>query len=85
MSLLARGQKISQEVNKILDLMKLNYTRTKIAEILNTSLSRMSRYLKYQFLIDIKDNIEAQEIYKIYQKQRKKKQLSENKKTKNND
>lgn len=72
MSLLARGQTLSQEVNKILDLMKLNYTRTKIAEILNTSLSRMSRYLKYQFLIDIKDNIEAQEIYKIYQKQRKK-------------
>ena len=72
MSLLARGQKISQEVNKILDLMKLNYTRTKIAEILNTSLSRMSRYLKYQFLIYIKDNIEAQEIYKIYQKSRKK-------------
>ena len=72
MSLLARGQKISQEVNKILDLMKLNYTRTKIAEILNTSLSRMSKYLKYQFLIDIKNNTEAQEIYKIYQKQRKK-------------
>lgn len=81
MSLLARGQKISQEVNKILDLMKLNYTRTKIAEILNTSLSRMSKYLKYQFLIDIKDNIEAQEIYKIYQKQRKKHKYPKTRKT----